>query len=308
MSDISAGTIEALHQAADLLCRAYPTTPAATLRDRTKRRLKQVVELLGHRTSLDQHRELLVIAGWMAALLGCVHYDVGEWEEAEAARQAAYQWARQAGHGELMGWAFEMSAWFALVEGNYEQLIESAQAGQQVAGVTNAGVQLTLQEAKGWSRLGDRKETDSALSRGASMLAQLPIPEHRENHFVFDHTKYMFYAATCYVTLGDDDRAEEHALEVIAQHVRPDGTTNAPMRTAQARIDLGIVAARRGDLDQAVAYGESAFEFERKSMSDLVSRSADLDRLLSDRYRGEQLAREFHERHLHARQLLNGHG
>jgi transcriptional regulator with XRE-family HTH domain len=307
MSDISTGTIEALQQAADLLCRAYPTTPAATLRDRTKRRLNQVVELLGSRTSLDQHRELLVIAGWMAALLGCVHYDLGEREEAEAARQAAYQWARQAGHGELMGWAFEMSAWFALVEGNYEQLIEFAQAGQQVAGVTNAGVQLTLQEAKGWSRLGDRKQTDQALTRGASLLAQLPIPEHRENHFVFDRTKYMFYAATCYVTLGDDARAEDHAQEVIAQHVRPDGTSNAPMRTAQTRIDLGIVAARRGDLDQAVAYGESAFEFERQSMSDLVSRSADLDRILRERYRGEQLTREFHERYIHARQLLNGH-
>jgi tetratricopeptide (TPR) repeat protein len=242
----------------------------------------------------------------MAALLGCVHYDLGEREEAEAARQAAYQWARQAGHGELMGWAFEMSAWFALCEGNYEQLIEFAQAGQEIAGPTNAGVQLALQEAKGWSRLGDRKQTDHALSRGASMLAQLPLPERREHHFVFDHTKYMFYAATCYTTLGDDNRAEEHAQEVIAKHVRPDGTSNAPMRTAQTRIDLAIVAARRGDLDQAVAYGEGAFEFERKSLSDLISRAADLDRLLMQRYRSEQITREFHDRYTHARQLLNG--
>jgi tetratricopeptide (TPR) repeat protein len=253
MSDISAGTIEALYEATDLLCRAYPTTPAATLRDRTKKRLKQVHELLGSRTTIDQHRELLVIAGWMAALLGSVHYDLGEREEAEAARQAAYQWARQAGHGELMGWAFEMSAWFALVEGNYEQLVESAQAGQQLTGAANAGVQLSLQEAKGWSLLGDRKETDRALSRGAELLGQLPVPDHRELHFVFDHTKYLYYAGTCYTTLGDDDRAEEYALEVIATHPRPDGSTNAPMRTAEARIDLGIVAARRGDLDQAVA-------------------------------------------------------
>jgi len=54
-----------------------------------------------------------------------------------------------------MGWAFEMSAWFALVEGRYEQLIEFAQAGQSIAGTGSAGVQLILQEAKGWSRLGD---------------------------------------------------------------------------------------------------------------------------------------------------------
>jgi tetratricopeptide (TPR) repeat protein len=307
MSDVSAGTVETLSQAADLLCRAYPTTPAATLRDRSKRRLKQVVELLGSRTSLDQHRELLVIAGWMAALLGCVHFDLGEREEAEAARQAAYQWARQAGHGELTGWAFEMSAWFALAEGSYEQCVRFAQAGQQVGGVTSAGVQLAIQEAQGWSRLGDRKQTDQALARGASLLGKLPVPEHREHHFVFDPTKYIGKAATCYATLGDKGRAERHAHEVIAQHTRSDGTSNAPMRIAQARMDLGMVAARRGDLDQAVAYGESAFEYERKSLPVLVSRSADLDRLLTERYRGEQLAREFHERYIHARQLLNGH-
>jgi tetratricopeptide (TPR) repeat protein len=308
MSDISAGTIEALQEATDLLCRAYPATPAATLRDRTKKRLQQVHELLGRRTTIEQHRDLLAIAAWMAALLGCVHYDLGEREEAEAARQAAYQWARQAGHSELMGWAFEMSAWFALAEGNFEQLIEAAQAGQQVAGVSNAGVQLTLQEAKGWSHLGDRKQTGEALARGAKMLGQLPVPLHREHHFVFDHTKYLYYAGTCYATLGDADRAEEHALEVITSHSRPDGTSNAPMRTAGARLDLAIVAARRGDLDQAVAYGESAFEFDRKSLTDLVSRTGELDRVIQERYRGEQLANEFHERHLHAVRLVDRRG
>jgi DNA-binding transcriptional regulator YiaG len=301
MSDISAGTIEALHVATDLLCRAYPTTAAAMLRDRAKKRLKQVHELLGKRTTIDQHAELLVIAGWIAALLGCVHYDLGEREEAEAARQAAYQWAKQAGHGELMGWAFEMNAWFSLVEGNYEQLIETAQAGQHIAGTSNAAVQLTLQEAKGWAYLGDRKQTDAALTRAAQMLERLPVPAHREHHFAFDRTKYSFYASTCYAVVGDNSRAEEHAVEVITRHTRPDGSSNAPMRVAQARIDLGIVAARRGDLDEAISYGESAFEFDRKSLADLVSRTCELDDIIQERYRGEQLAREFHERHLRER-------
>lgn len=304
VSDIGAGTIEALHETADLLCRAYPSTPATVLRDRTKRRLQHVIRLLGGRSTLSQHRELLVAAGWLAVLLGCLHYDQGEREEAEAARQAAYQWARQAGHAELMGWAYEMSAWFALVDGRYEQLIEFGEAGQAVAGAGSAGVQLTLQEAKGWSRLGDHQQAEAALSRGAEMLSRMPVPAYPEHHFVFDHTKWMFYASTCYVWLGDDDRAEEHALEVIAQHVRPDGSTNAPMRVAQSRINLGIVAARRGDLDQAVAYGHSAFAYERRSLTALTSSAADPDAILQQHYQGEHLARDFHERHLHIRRAL----
>jgi hypothetical protein len=105
ISDIGSGTIDALSETANLLCRAYSSTPAEMLRDRTKRRLQQVIRLLGGRSTLNQHRELLVVAAWLGVLLGCLHYDLGEREEAEAARQAAYQWAKQAGHGELMGWA-----------------------------------------------------------------------------------------------------------------------------------------------------------------------------------------------------------
>lgn len=86
----STGTLEALAEAVDLLCRAYPVVPAAVLRDRTHKRLAQVNRLLSGRLTLDQHRELLVITGWLTALLGCVHYDLGEREEAETARRAAF--------------------------------------------------------------------------------------------------------------------------------------------------------------------------------------------------------------------------
>jgi hypothetical protein len=64
-------------------------------------------------------------------------------------------------------------------------------------------------------------------------------PTHREHHFVYDRTKYAFYSSTCYTVLGDNDRAEEHTLDVIAQHTCPDGSTNAPMRIAHPRWALG---------------------------------------------------------------------
>ncbi|WP_344052326.1 helix-turn-helix transcriptional regulator, partial [Planotetraspora silvatica] len=303
-SDVGTGTLEALAEAVDLLCRAYPVVPAATLRDRTQKRLAQVTRLLSGRITLDQHRELLVITGWLTALLGCVHYDMGEREEAETARRAAYEMGRQVGHGELMGWAHEMSAWFALVEGRYEDVVTAARTGQAIAGQSSAMVQLTLQEARGLARIGDRREADKALSRGADILARLPIPENSDHHFVFDHAKWIFYAATAYTWLEDNDRAEEHALDTIRIHTRPDGTSNAPMRVADAHIDLGIVHARRGDLDAAVKQGMSAFDIERKSLTDLVNRAGDLDRVLRQRYRREVLAEEFHDRYLTARRAL----
>ncbi|MFI6797178.1 hypothetical protein [Streptosporangium canum] len=306
-SDVGNGTLEALSEAVDLLCRAYPVVSAATLRDRTQKRLAQVNGLLGGRITLDQHRELLVITGWLTALLGCVHYDLGEREEAETARRAAYEMGRQVGHGELMGWAYEMSAWFALVEGRYEDVVTAARMGQAAAGQSSAMVQLTLQEARGLARIGDRREADKALTRGADILAKLPLPGNPDHHFVFDHAKWVFYAATAYTWLEDNDRAEEHALETIQMHTRPDGTSNAPMRVADAHIDLGIVHARRGDLDAAVGQGMAAFDIERKSLTDLVNRAGDLDRVLRQHYRREALAQEFHERYVTARRALTAH-
>jgi hypothetical protein len=90
----------------------------------------------------------------------------------------------------------------------------------------------------------------------------------------------------------------------MTRHTRPDGTSNAPMRTANARIDLGMVHARRGDLDAAVEEGMKAFEYDRRSLTDLVSRGDDLGQILHDRYPRESLAAQFHERLMNARQAL----
>lgn len=211
---------------------------------------------------------------------------------------------KQAEHGELMAWAYEMSAWFALTEGRYEDVIDAAQRGQAVAGASSAMVQLTLQEAKGHAWLRHRNEASEALTRGATILSKLPTPSYPDHHFVFDHTKWVFYAATIYAWQGDDDRAEEHALEIVGRHARPDGTTNAPMRTANARIDLGMVNARRGDLDAAVEEGLKAFQYDRRSLTDLVNHGEDFEQLLRDLYPGERLAAAFHERLMSARHAL----
>jgi hypothetical protein len=62
-------------------------------------------------------------------------------------------------------------------------------------------------------------------------------------------------AVTCRQIAGLPNAAiqEIKALEVIAQHTRADGSITIPMRVAHTRVDLGNVAAWRGDLDGAVS-------------------------------------------------------
>ena len=293
--DVGIGTVESLDEAADLLSRSYPKTPSSVLKARVKKRLEHVIDLLGKRITIDQHRKLLVVAGWMTALLGCIHYDMQEHEDAEVARRIAHQMAKEANEPDLLAWTYEMAAWFALVENRYEDVLEAADIGLQVKDTGSVGVQLRLQKAKGYARLGDYRETNLALRDAAVLLSKLPPPEHPDHHFVFDHSKWMHYAATIYTWLGDDQKAKEHAGEVIEGHLRPDGTSRAPMRTAEARLSLATVYAREGDLEGAVTSARSAYEFDTKPMSDLLSRGQDLSRLLHERYGNHSLVTEFRD-------------
>ena len=75
-----------------------------------------------------------------------------------------------------------------------------------------------------------------------------------------------------------------------------DGKERAPMRTAEARVTLGVIAARQGDIDEAVSQGERALTGERKSLPSLVMASRDLTRVLKDRYPAEPATSAYLER------------
>jgi hypothetical protein len=74
----------------------------------------------------------------VAARVLALRPKLGEREQAEAARQAAYHAGLQAGHGEVIAWSYELAAWFALTEGRYNDVVAYSQAGQAHAGLTNA--------------------------------------------------------------------------------------------------------------------------------------------------------------------------
>jgi hypothetical protein len=161
------------------------------------------VQLLDGRLTLTQHREVLVLAGWLALLVGCVEYDTQDLRAAEATRRAAATLGEEAGHAQIMAWAQEMTCWFALTQGRYRQVIEAARAGHQMAPHDAVSVQLAGQEAKAWARMGDRRQVELALERGRVLMESLGYPDNLDNHFTFDPDKFDFYAMDCYRRSGD---------------------------------------------------------------------------------------------------------
>jgi len=293
-SDLGGGTVELLQASADRLCRDYPTVDPRVLSDQARMRVGYVTDLLDKRVTLTQHRDLLVIAGSLSALLACTLYDAGDQGAAQTARKMTRQFGEHAGHDELIAWSFEIGAWYALVEGRFPQAVALCEAGLAHAGVSNAAVQLTLQASRAYARMGDGQAAKT-LAAGGAILARLPMPEHPEHHFVFDRDKFEFYTATVHTWLGTDDAAaEENAREVVARCHGPGGVIIWPTRLSTTLVNLGQIAGRRGDLDEAVGLGAESLRCGRRS-AELLPRAAELERRLAARYGAERLVNVYGE-------------
>ncbi|MCF1511699.1 hypothetical protein [Streptomyces glomeratus] len=66
-----------------------------------------------------------------------------------------------------------------------------------------------------------------------------------------------------YRLLGDDERAAAHARSVIRISTGPNGTEISPMRAAEARLTLGVAAARTSEIEEAIGMGTAALEADR---------------------------------------------
>jgi hypothetical protein len=95
-STIAAGTLETLDETVERFAQSYSRSRPELLIPRIKRQLRYVKHLLGTPVTLTQRRHLIVDGGWLALLLACVQFDVGDKPAAEASRDAAYQLGREA--------------------------------------------------------------------------------------------------------------------------------------------------------------------------------------------------------------------
>lgn len=292
-SDVSPETLDGLRITADRLCTDYPHADSEDLATEGRLWLRRITGLLDRRLTLSQHRDVLDIAGTVTLILGCVEYDRGLRAEAEATRRAALSLGEESGDAEVMGWAQEMRAWFALTQGDYRGVIAAAETGQAMAPNSGVAVQLAAQKAKAWARIGDRRQVEVALNHGRQILEALPHPENVDHHLTVDPAKFDFYAMDCYRILGEDALARLYAEEVIASSSGLDGTGSKPMRAAEAFITLGVSAARRGELGEAVALGRRALAGERRSLPSLTMVARDLSTTLQTRYPGAPEAAEF---------------
>jgi transcriptional regulator with XRE-family HTH domain len=303
-SDASTTTLEALNSTVFELCCEYPFRDADSLRTEAHGWFRRIGTMLHKPTGLHAHQELLTSTGWLALLVGCLEYDMGMRTAAEVTRAAAQTLGEETDHPEIIAWTHEMAAWFALTQGRYKDVIAASQAAQHNARNHSVVVQLIAQEAKAIARI--RHDTDDStirentelrrvLEHGQVLLNDFPVPKRTDHHFIVDPAKWNFYAMDAYRLAREDQLANEHANEVIRTGTGPDGSELAPMRMAESRLTLAVVAARNNDLEQAVSSGLTALASERRSLPSLMMVAGELDSELERRFPDETLTAEFRD-------------
>jgi transcriptional regulator with XRE-family HTH domain len=254
-SDVSAETLDRLDTAVDDLAVGYARIPPEQLLPRVRQHLRYVRRLLDGRTTLAQHRRLLVSGGWLSLLAATVHIDLRHRGAAGANLTAAGQLAEHAGHDELAAWCVETRAWDVLTVGDYRHAVELSQQAQALAPRgSSALIQATAQEGRAWARMGRQKETRNALHRVARLVSPLPVPDRPEHHYRYDPGKAISYAATTLAWAGDP-AAEEYARQVLVELE----AVNRPRRTALAWLDLSLALLAAGRADEASGAALTAF-------------------------------------------------
>ncbi|MGH3941559.1 MAG: helix-turn-helix domain-containing protein [Pseudonocardiaceae bacterium] len=257
-SDVSTETVERLERVVDDLAIKYPVTPPQVLFVPLRRHIAYVMQLLDARMTLDEHRRLLVIGGWLSLLTATLYIDLEQRAAGAAWLATATSLATQTEHSEIHAWCYETEAWQVLTDGDYRHAVDLSRAAQQLAPRgSSVAIQATAQEGRAWARLGGAKETYDALNRVERFVSSMAKPEAPEHHYRYDPDKAEAYVATTLAWLGDI-AAEHSARHVVATFTKEVEAGRWARRLASANIDLALALLLTDGLDEACAVAQES--------------------------------------------------
>ena len=257
-SDVSTETLSRLEDIIDELAINYHNTPPQELLGPVRRHVSYVMRLLDARMTLDEHRRLLVVGGWLSLIAATLQVDLEQRAAANGWLATATSLAQQTGQSELCAWRYETEAWKALTEGDYPRAVELSQAAQRLAPHgSSAAIQATAQEGRAWARLGKATETYDALNRVERFVSRMAKSEIPEHHYQYDPDKAEAYIASTLAWLGDV-ASEHHARRVVTRLTQEAEAGRWPRRLAAAKIDLALALLLTDHPEEACALAQES--------------------------------------------------
>ncbi|WP_157553300.1 hypothetical protein [Jiangella gansuensis] len=190
--------------------------------------------------------ELCEVVGWMA-------YDAGEHGTAQAYFTHALRLTREAGDDALAAYLMTSLTHQAMFLGHPRDALRIARTATEVA---NSAQELQvvaegeLLSARALAHLGDAHEGAAALTRAENAFERRSQKPLRTWAAHWDDVIFSSHAGTTWLQLGDTSKARRLMRRVW------DASSRHPRRRIYAGAELGIAAARSGDIDEATSMAQ----------------------------------------------------
>lgn len=296
-SSLGPGAVEDLAQTVESFRLSYGRTRPERLEPDLIATRQYIGSLLTGKLTLDQHRELVVLAGWLSALLGLASFDLGNYAAAAIWCRDAEDRALEARHRELAAWSRDPLAIMAFYLDRPAEAIEHTRAGRAYAPRKSAAWAVhAAQEMRALARFGPSRQAEftRARRRAERAIDRLPLAANTGYTFrAVHHATVPFFTAASLVMLEN----YQDAVPLAEQLVKQSESKSSPTGLALYRIEHALALAGLGHLDEAVATGRQVFEAPRLVKS-IVNRAGDLDSALQRKFPQATETRDFHEQYV----------
>jgi transcriptional regulator with XRE-family HTH domain len=295
VSSIGAGTLEHIAAVAAELYDSYPAQPAVQIFPVARAYRQRVAQLLGGKRTLEQARELYVLAADLSDLLSDLSFDLGSPHAAQEYALDSYEHADQAGHTELCAWAAgTLSTWHFLA-GEPTKAVDVATLGMSRAPHRRpVEARLRAKAAEAYALQGSRDACVELLAEARALCDRLP--DSAPSRLTTERPELLsrwaaFMGASCSILLREWPAAADQARAVMSGGGLPPGWLR------EAQLVLGVALANLGAPEEAAEFGGTALTTCGWPGTTL-KKARDLDAVLQTRYPKEPATRDFHERYL----------
>jgi len=249
----------ATHAQLDLAVRhfgeIYENTPRDVMFAAVRTARRTVSELRGYSQGADGRRHLLLVSGWLSAILGSLEFDRGAYTAARSHLLAAWQAGQHLGEVSLSSWVRANQSMTEFYAGDFTAALKFASSGLEVAPAGTIRVRLLVEgQGRALARLNRPAEARQVLAAGAKEIDGAMRGEQQPGFFAFSEAALELCTGTTLLWLGEPTQALAHTGRALALH----GSTNEAwmqMSPLLGHFDETHAWAQLGHPDRAAIVG-----------------------------------------------------
>ncbi|MGH2598386.1 MAG: transcriptional regulator [Dehalococcoidia bacterium] len=213
------------------------------------------------------HRQLCGVAGELFQLAGEIYFDGNEYTSAAHCYTLGATASKEAGAFDLWACALTRHAYISVYEEQFRAAAPVLELAAVLAGRGDSGLStrhwVAAVQAETFAGLGDLSACQRALDM-AERVAHIEGVAHNGGWLRFDGSRLEEQRGTCYVQLGQPDRAAGALTDALRRSL-------STRRRGGVLTDLAMVGVQRSDPAHITTHAEAALAIARQTGSGFIA-------------------------------------